>query len=347
MLTYGAILEKQNAPLVLDEFDLSLPSFGQVLVEVLYTSICGTQIGEIKGRKGPDKYLPHLLGHEALGRVSSIGDGVTTVDEGDYVILHWMEGSGVSCGPIVHRWRGSPLNAGKVTTFSKHTLVSENRCTKVSDAIASSQSVAPYLPLFGCAVPTVVGSFENQIRSKFGGRGLVLGAGGLGFIQVAMLVNSLRFSSVTVLDHSPAALGAIKNRFPEAECVDSIEHMHYRAGYDLVIDNTGSTELLAKGFDLLGTRGQMVCFGVPGCGEKTPINTLDLHFGKSVVGIFGGNGDVSLDIPRYIGWLAENGQLPDFLPEVHVAPFDTINEQIESLVANKVSGRVVLDMGVV
>src|ERR1700675_4167037 len=88
--TKAAILERSRAPLVVD--DIELPGtldVGQVLVRVLYTSICGAQINEIAAAKGPDRFLPHLLGHEASAEVIEIGLGVSTVKPGDTVVLHW------------------------------------------------------------------------------------------------------------------------------------------------------------------------------------------------------------------------------------------------------------------
>ena len=70
----AAILVESNKPLIID--DISLPDnlqFGQVLVEVHYSGICGAQINEIDAVKGPDKFLPHLLGHEGSGVVEKIG----------------------------------------------------------------------------------------------------------------------------------------------------------------------------------------------------------------------------------------------------------------------------------
>ena len=75
--TTAAILVQQNRPLVIDE--VSLPehlAVGQVLVEVFFSGICGSQLGEIAGVKGPDPYLPHLLGHEGSGKVLATGPGV-------------------------------------------------------------------------------------------------------------------------------------------------------------------------------------------------------------------------------------------------------------------------------
>src|SRR5215467_11398229 len=95
MRAHAAILEKLNAPLVLDEVELPRLECGQVLVEVHCSGICGAQLGEIAGVKGEDKFLPHLLGHEGGGIVLETGPGVTCVKEGDHVVLHWRKGFGI------------------------------------------------------------------------------------------------------------------------------------------------------------------------------------------------------------------------------------------------------------
>ena len=79
----AAILVELNKPLVVA--DLELPGkldFGQVLVKLFYSGICGAQFNEIEGAKGPDKFLPHLLGHEGSGVVLDVGAGVKTVKKG-------------------------------------------------------------------------------------------------------------------------------------------------------------------------------------------------------------------------------------------------------------------------
>jgi len=74
----AAILVEQQKPLVIDQIELpSALEIGQVLVKIHYSGICGSQLGEIDGAKGPDGYLPHLLGHEASGTVVAIGPGVS------------------------------------------------------------------------------------------------------------------------------------------------------------------------------------------------------------------------------------------------------------------------------
>src|ERR1700751_85795 len=129
----AAILVQSRKPLVVDEIVLpEALDVGQVLVKVLYTTICGAQINEIDAVKGPDKFLPHLLGHEASARVIEIGPGVTTVKGGDTVVLHWRPSRGIPGEAPAYTWRGARLNAGWVTTFNDYAVISENRMTVIA-----------------------------------------------------------------------------------------------------------------------------------------------------------------------------------------------------------------------
>src|SRR5262252_3242500 len=153
----AAILAESRRPLVID--DIAFPDelgVGQVLVKVLHTSICGAQINEIEAVKGPDKFLPHLLGHEASAAVVEVGPGVTTVKPGDTVVLHWRPSQGIQSRTPAYTWGGRKLNAGWVTTFNDHAVVSENRMTAISADL--DLKIAP---LFGCAVTTAAGVINN------------------------------------------------------------------------------------------------------------------------------------------------------------------------------------------
>src|SRR3954466_1399554 len=111
--TRAAILTELRKPLVLAELDL--PEFldaGQVLVRVRCSGICGSQIGEIDGVKGEDKFLPHLLGHEGAGEVLEIGPGVRHVAPGNTVVLHWRKGRGIESATPAYGWQGLRVNAG-------------------------------------------------------------------------------------------------------------------------------------------------------------------------------------------------------------------------------------------
>src|SRR5207247_11449701 len=128
----AAILPELNAPLVVA--DVEPPetlSFGQVLVKVHYSGICGAQINEIEGAKGPDRFLPHLLGHEGSATVLDVGPGVRSVARGDRVVLHWRPSDGLQSEPPAYQWNGRKVNAGWVTTFQAQAVVSQNRVTKI------------------------------------------------------------------------------------------------------------------------------------------------------------------------------------------------------------------------
>jgi Zn-dependent alcohol dehydrogenases, class III len=158
--TTAAILVEQKKPLVVAEIGLpEALSFGQVLVKILYSGICGAQLNEIAGAKGPDKFLPHLLGHEAVAEVLEIGPGVKTVKPGQRVCLHWRPGTGLQCEPPKYDWNGAVVNAGWVTTFNRHAIISENRMTPVAEDFDPR-----LVPLLGCAVTTAMGVVNTTPR---------------------------------------------------------------------------------------------------------------------------------------------------------------------------------------
>ena len=103
----AAILTERKKPLEVAEIELPNElEFGQVLVDIHYSGICGAQINEIDAAKGPDKFLPHLLGHEGSGIGEKIGEGVTAVKTGDHVVLHWRKSSGVESVTPKYLWKG-------------------------------------------------------------------------------------------------------------------------------------------------------------------------------------------------------------------------------------------------
>ena len=101
----AAILVESKKPLIIDEIEISIAlEFGQVLVDIKYSGICGAQINEIDAVKGPDSYLPHLLGHEGSGIVEKVGPGVNTLKAGDHVVLHWRPSSGIQSPTPKYKW---------------------------------------------------------------------------------------------------------------------------------------------------------------------------------------------------------------------------------------------------
>ena len=184
----AAILEESKKPLTVGEVELpSELQFGQVLVKLQYSGICGAQINEIDAVKGPDKFLPHLLGHEGSGVVQKTGLGVSTVKEGDHVVLHWRPSSGIQSPTAKYTWNGKTVNAGWVTTFNQQAVISENRLTVIPKDFDIRVA-----PLFGCAVTTAFGVVNNDARVKVGQSVVVFGIGGVGLniAQAASMVSA-------------------------------------------------------------------------------------------------------------------------------------------------------------
>lgn len=176
----AAVLEELNKPLALRDVELTPLTAGQVLVRILVSGICGSQLHEIKGFKGNGKFLPHLMGHEGCGIVEEIGPGVTTIQLGDKVVMHWRPGSGIEANFPTYKLDGKPFSSGKVTTLSEQAIVSENRLTAVPPDTNPELAA-----LLGCSLTTALGIIDNQSQLKFGETVAIIGCGGVGLNLVS------------------------------------------------------------------------------------------------------------------------------------------------------------------
>ena len=202
MKTLAAILVELEKPLVLEEIQIPKLTFGQVLVQLVCSGICGSQLGEIDGIKGADKYLPHLLGHEGTGVVIDCGEGVTTVKEMDKVVLHWRPGAGIQSPPPVYRSNNlGTVNAGWVTTFNEKAIVSENRITVIPKNFNLRTA-----PLFGCAVTTAFGVINNDAQLKIGQSVIIQQGNVIGIEAVEGTDNLIIRSSKFFLNREKATL---------------------------------------------------------------------------------------------------------------------------------------------
>jgi S-(hydroxymethyl)glutathione dehydrogenase/alcohol dehydrogenase len=340
----AAILAQSRQPLVVDE--IALPDalgVGQVLVKVLYSTICGAQLNEIAAAKGPDKFLPHLLGHEASARVLEIGPGVTTVKEGDTVVLHWRPSRGIQCQPPAYTWRGAKLNAGWVTTFNDYAVISENRMTVIAPDYDLRNA-----PLLGCAVTTAAGVINNDAKVKIGESVVVFGVGGVGLnvVQFAQLAGAYPIVAVDLVD---AKLAMAKER-GATHCINSkgagdldgeIRKIVGQQGPDKVIETTGVKSVIELAYNLTHADGTCVLVGVPN--EKVTIYTLPIHFNKVLTGSHGGEAVPQIDIPRLIR-LNRAGRLSFDGIITHEFTLDHINDALD-LVRSGAAGRVVLNVG--
>lgn len=341
----AAILVEQKKPLVVDHVDLPQTlGYGQVLVKVFYSGICGSQIGEIDGVKGEDKFLPHLLGHEGSGEVIGIGSGVSTVTPGDLVVMHWMRGKGIESATPLYQWRDNNLNAGWVTTFNEYAIVSENRLTTIPSAVDLKLAT-----LFGCAITTAFGVINNDAQIKIGQSVGIFGVGGVGLnlVQGAKMVSAHPIIAIDLVDSK-----LMKARQFGADYVfNPSETNDLRAeicrivgdnGVDVVIDTTGSARVIEQAYNLTHPEGKTILVGVPKKGDHASLYTLPLHFKKVLKGSHGGNATPHIDIPNYLR-LVEAGKMNLEGLISHEFKLDEINEAIE-LIRGGTAGRVILTM---
>jgi S-(hydroxymethyl)glutathione dehydrogenase/alcohol dehydrogenase len=344
--TKAAILVEQHKPLVVA--DVKLPrelSFGQVLVKVQYSGICGAQINEIEGAKGPDKFLPHLLGHEGSGTVLEIGPGVKTLKKGDHVVMHWRPSDGLQSETPRYDWDGRKVNAGWVTTFNEYGVVSENRLTAIPKDFDMKLA-----PLFGCAVTTAMGVINNDAHVKVGQSVVVFGIGGVGqnIVQFADMVSAHPIIGIDIFD---AKLEMAK-RFGATHCLNSretdnlaveIKMIVGESGADVVIETTGIARVIEQAYELTHPDGKTILVGVPTKGDNVSIYTLPLHFKKVLTGSHGGSVEPHIEIPRLINlWRVGKLKLDGFV--THEFTLDQINEAID-LVRSGKTGRVLVAMG--
>ena len=339
--TRAAILAQSRAPLVVDE--IALPDaldVGQVLVKLFYTTICGAQINEIDAVKGPDKFLPHLLGHEASAQVLEIGPGVTTVKPGDTVVLHWRPSLGIQGRTPAYAWQGRKLNAGWVTTFNDHAVVAENRMTVIPENF--DRKIAP---LFGCAVTTAAGVINNDAKLKIGESVAVLGVGGVGLnvVQFASLAGGNPVVAIDLLDHKlemARARGATHciNAGKVSDVAAAVRAIVGDKGPDKVIETTGVKGVIEMAYDLTHPDGTCVLVGVPH--EKVTISTLPIHFDKVLTGSHGGDARPHIDIARIIR-LVQAGRLSFDGIITHEFSLADINAALD-LVRSGKAGRVLV-----
>src|SRR5215471_2303580 len=339
----AAILARSRAPVIVDE--ITLPDelgVGQALVKIICTTICGAQINEIEAAKGPDRFLPHLLGHEAAGTVVEIGPGVTNVKPGDTVVLHWRPSRGIQCRPPAYKWRGEALNAGWVTTFNDYAVISENRLTVIAPDLDLKVT-----PLLGCAVTTAAGVINNDAGVKIGESVVVFGVGGVGLnvVQFAALAGA---NPIVAIDLVDSKLDMARQR-GATHCLNSkttpnldgaIREIVGGKGPDKVVETTGVKSVIELAYDLTHPDGTCVLVGVPS--EKVSIYTLPIHFNKVLTGSHGGGSQPHIDIPRIIR-LHREGRISFDGLITHEFPLDRINEAL-AVVRSGTAGRVLINL---
>jgi S-(hydroxymethyl)glutathione dehydrogenase / alcohol dehydrogenase len=341
----AAVLYKTGEPLVVEN-DIEIPDLqpGQVLVEVAYSGICRSQLMEARGKRGEDKYLPHLMGHEGAGNVVNVGKGVQKVSKGDPVVLTWIKGKGANCPGAIYNKKGVKINSGGVTTFSNYTVVSENRCVKLPEGVPLDVAT-----LLGCALPTGAGIVMNSICPSQGSSIAIFGAGGIG-LSALMAAKVFSCSTIIVVDvegpklEKAEELGAThlinsSNENP----VEKIYEITQGKGVDYSVEAAGRVNVIEFAFQSVCDNGGLCVFaGHPAVHEKINLDPFDLIKGKGIQGSWGGGCDPDRDIPLLAKYYLE-GKLPLEKMISHRYKLEDINEALDNLENNKMA-RALLEM---
>ncbi|MBT5400193.1 zinc-binding dehydrogenase [bacterium] len=329
----AAILKKLNKPLEIEDIEWSALEYGQVLVKLSYSGVCHSQLMEAQGKRGDDKFLPHLLGHEATGVVLRVGQNVSKVKEGDRVVLGWIQGKGINAEPAKYiNHEGCVVNSGRVTTFSEYSVVSENRLIKLPHEIPMDVGV-----LFGCAIPTGSGIIINEIQPEDGTTIAIFGLGGIG-LSALMATNIYKFYKVIAIDIEDSKLELAKEfgatnviNSSNGNVLEKIYELTGGKGVDYAVEASGLTAIIELAFKSVRNNGGLCVFAShPENGEEIKLNPFDLICGKQIKGSWGGGCDPDVDLPIFFK-LYMDGLLPLEKLVDKIYPLEDINNALFDL----------------
>ena len=275
----GVVALSQGAPVTIETILVPDPGPGEALVKIQACGVCHTDLHYREG--GINDEFPFLLGHEAAGIVESVGEGVTHVVAGDYVVLNWR----AVCGECRSCKRGrpqycfnthnatqkmtlkdgTPLSAALgIGAFADKTLVAAGQCTKVDPAADPAAA-----GLLGCGVMAGFGAAVNTAPVRQGDTVAVLGCGGVGDAAIAGAIYAGARTVIAVdLDDRKLAwakdFGATHTVNAGTEdVVARLRELTGGFGPDVVIDAVGRPETLRQAFDARDLAGTAVLVGVP------------------------------------------------------------------------------------
>ena len=337
----AAVLLQTGQPLsVLNDITYTQPGRGQVLVKLAYSGVCHSQLMEARGHRGPDAYLPHLLGHEGSGKVIAIGQDVSKVLPGDLVIVGWIKGLGIEGGSNQYPcpFLNTNINAGSITTFNEYALISENRIVKLPAGVPLDVAV-----LFGCALPTGAGIVTNELQPIPGSSIAIFGLGGIGLsaLMATMLFDCDKVIAVDISDEKlelAKSFGAthIINS-AKTDPVKAIRALTDGCGVRYAIDASGQASVIEQAFKAV-RRGDGLCMFAshPAFGKHITIDPYELICGKQIRGSWGGGCNPDHDIPRF-AQLYLSGKLPLEKLLTKRYPLQEINQALDDLENQRVA----------
>lgn len=336
--TEAAVLCELGQPLRLMRLALPPLQPGQVLVEVAYSGVCRSQLLEVRGQRGPDRFLPHTLGHEGVGTVVHVGAGVTKVKPGDRVVLSWIKSTGIDVASTCYDSEAGRVNSGAISTFMRRTITCENRVIPIPDTIPLREAA-----LLGCAVPTGMGLMLNTARVTPGSSVAVFGVGGIGLsvVWAAALMHATPIIAVDIVDQKlehARTLGAthvVNSRHHDP--YTAIQQITKQRGVDYAIEAAGQCDSMEQAFQVVRCNGGLcILAGNLPHGQRFTLDPFDLIRGKRILGTWGGESQPDRDIPVYVDlYLA--GKLPLAALITHEYALQDVNHALDDLAQGKVA----------
>jgi S-(hydroxymethyl)mycothiol dehydrogenase len=291
----GVVAHAKGEPVSVETILVPDPGPGEAVVKIQACGVCHTDLHYREG--GINDEFPFLLGHEAAGVVEQVGEGVTEVAPGDFVILNWR----AVCGQCRACSRGRPWycfsthNAAQKMTladgtplspalgigaFADKTLVAAGQCTKVDPAASPAAA-----GLLGCGVMAGLGAAINTGGVTRGDTVAVIGCGGVGCAAIAgaRLAGAARIIAVDIDDRkldSARTLGATHTvNSSGTDPVEAIRELTGGFGADVVIEAVGRPETYEQAFYARDLAGTVVLVGVPTPQMRLELPLLDV-FGR-------------------------------------------------------------------
>ena len=284
----GVVAHKKGDPVTVETVVVPDPGPGEAVVKVQACGVCHTDLHYREGGINDD--FPFLLGHEAAGIVEAVGEGVTDVAPGDFVILNWRAVCGTcrACRRSTHNAaQKMTLESGQelspalgIGAFAEKTLVASGQCTKVNPAVKPEVA-----GLLGCGVMAGIGAAINTGKVGRGDSIAVIGCGGVGNAAIAgaRLAGASTIIAVDVDDRKLqwardfGATHTINSR--ETDAVEGVQALTDGNGANVVIDAVGRPETFTQAFYARDLAGTVVLVGVPTPQMRVELPLIDI-FGR-------------------------------------------------------------------
>lgn len=350
----AAVLREPAGSFTFEEVELDGPRADEVLVRMVSTGICRTDIEFANFWP-----LPAVLGHEGAGVVEAVGDGVSKVAVGDQVVMSFRScGACASClaaepaycthfddynfggrrpdGSTAVSAAGTDLNAHFIgqSSFATHAVVHHSSVVRVDDDVDLQ-----LLGALGCGFQTGAGTVLRVLRSRPGDSIAIFGAGAVGL--TAVMAAAIAGCTPIVVADPIAERRQLALSLGATVAVDALSPTlsdellaHVPGGFDAAVDTTGRTAVVSLAAGVLNRRGTVAVVGV-GSDELVQVDWRTLLNGRTVTGVIGGNSNPDAFIPELLD-LHRRGLFPvDRL--VQLFPF----AELDQAVAATKSGEVV------